>query len=44
MQQRREAEKLKEKSSMAPTASPFCQEGKIDVDLCKPPWVTMVPA
>ena len=31
MQQRREAEKLKEKSSMAPMASPICQEGKIDV-------------
>ena len=31
MQQRREAEKLKEKSSMAPTASPTCQEVKIEV-------------
>ena len=31
MQQRREAEKLKEKSSMAPMASPICEGGKIDV-------------
>ena len=31
MQQRREAEKLKEKSSMAPMASPPFQEGKIEV-------------